>query len=308
MISRRNVLKASGLLAGATVGVGGYAVAEPRHLVVRHYRLMPPHWPAGLTVRFALIADLHVCSPWMTAARVAAIVERTNELAPDCTLLLGDYMPGGRLLRFARPVAASDWAAELAALKAPLGVFAVLGNHDWWDDADAQRRGKGPTVAGQALEAAGIPVLENRAVRRIKNGQPFWIAGLGDQIAIVRRNARGKVYFQGKDDLQGTLAQVSDSAPVVVMAHEPDIFPEMPDRVSLTVSGHTHGGQVNLPGSARFIPSRYGDRYRYGHIIEDGRNLIVSGGLGCSAVPVRFGVPPEIVIVELGGAPAATTS
>ena len=106
--------------------------------------------------------------------------------------------------------------------------------------------------------------------------------------------------MRGLDDLDGTLAQVSDDAPVVLLAHEPDIFPRVPRRVSLTLSGHTHGGQVRFFGYAPVVPSRYGNRYAYGHVVEDGRNIIVSGGLGCSIMPVRFGVPPEIVVVDLG--------
>jgi uncharacterized protein len=83
------------------------------------------------------------------------------------------------------------------------------------------------------------------------------------------------------------------------MAHEPDIFPRVPDRVALTVSGHTHGGQVRIFGYAPIVPSSFGNRYVYGHVVEDDRNLIVSAGLGCSGVPVRFGAPPEIVMIEL---------
>ena len=93
---------------------------------------------------------------------------------------------------------------------------------------------------------------------------------------------------------------MTDDAPVILMAHEPDIFPEVPARVALTVSGHTHGGQVRLFGWSPIVPSAYGNRYAYGHVVEDDRSLVVSGGLGCSILPVRFGVPPEIVIVELG--------
>jgi uncharacterized protein len=144
-------------------------------------------------------------------------------------------------------------------------------------------------------------------VRFVKDGAPFWIAGLGDQWAFWPRGDRAPPHkmsrYQGVDDLAGTLAQVTDDAPVVLMAHEPDIFPKVPDRVSLTVSGHTHGGQITLAGYAPVVPSRYGRRYVYGHIREQGRDLIVSGGLGCSGVPVRFGVPPEIVVIELGPEP-----
>ena len=102
------------------------------------------------------------------------------------------------------------------------------------------------------------------------------------------------------DDLPGTLAQVTDAAPVSLMAHEPDIFPDVPARVAVTLSGHTHGGQIRVFGRSPFVPSRFGSRYIHGHIIEGGRHLIVSAGLGMSGIPVRFGAPPEIVVVELG--------
>jgi uncharacterized protein len=300
VLTRRQVLQAGAAVTGASFGFSGYAIAEPRQLVVRTYRITPPNWPQGFNLRIALVADLHVCDPWMNVARIQRIVERTNALQPDCTLLLGDYLPGRRMLRFARPIADREWAEALARLHAPLGVHAVLGNHDWTDDVEAQARGGGPTHARLALEAAGIPVYENDAVRLNKDGQPFWIAGLGDQGALVRWHPVHGWVAYGVHVLPSTLAKITDDAPVIMMAHEPDIFPRMPARVSLTVSGHTHGGQMKLPGMARFIPSRYGDRYRYGHIVERGRHLVVSGGLGCSGLPMRFGVPPEIVMVELG--------
>jgi predicted MPP superfamily phosphohydrolase len=95
---------------------------------------------------------------------------------------------------------------------------------------------------------------------------------------------------------------VTDDAPVILLAHEPDIFPRVPEQVSLTLSGHTHGGQVRLFGYSPVVPSRFGNRYAYGHIVESGRSLIVSGGLGCAILPVRFGVPPEIVLIDVGTA------
>jgi hypothetical protein len=274
----------------------------------------PPGWPAGLQLRLAILADLHACDPWMPLARVERIVARTNALAPDATLLLGDYIVGTRLGRLGSPVPYEDWTRALAGLAAPLGVHAVLGNHDWWDDAQAQRTLRGPCRAHLALEKAGIPVYENDAMRLSKDGQPLWIAGLGDQWAFWPKH-RGKGMRpsqvrepMGVDDLAGTLAKVTDNAPVILMAHEPDIFPAVPARVSLTISGHTHGGQVRILGFSPIIPSRYGRRFDYGHIVErDGqgegardKHLIVSAGLGVSGLPVRFGMPPEIVVVEIG--------
>jgi predicted MPP superfamily phosphohydrolase len=150
------------------------------------------------------------------------------------------------------------------------------------------------------LERVGIPVYENDAVRLSKDGHALWLAGLGDQMAFIRgRRKRAWRTFEGVDDLSGTLAKVSDDAPVVLLAHEPDVFPRVPERVALTLSGHTHGGQVRVFGYSPMVPSRYGNRYAYGHMVEDNRHLIVSGGLGCSILPVRIGVPPEIVMVDV---------
>ncbi len=313
MLSRRQLLQTLAGSTGVSLGVGSYAVAEPHSLVIKRYRLTPPGWPSGLDLRLAILTDIHACDPWMSVDRIAAIVERTNGLAPDAVLLLGDYVAGSGMLRISRYMPEREWANALAALRAPLGVHAVLGNHDWWDDLEVQRLLHGPPAARRALEQAGIPVYENDAVRLVKSGRPFWLAGLGDQAAFWPWLWKGgappfRANHYGVDDIEGTLLQVTDDAPVVLMAHEPDIFEKMPERVALTVCGHTHGGQVRVPGMPVYVPSKHGSRYIYGHIVERGRNLIVSSGLGCSGLPVRFGVPPEIVIVELGARPPDATS
>jgi uncharacterized protein len=146
-----------------------------------------------------------------------------------------------------------------------------------------------------------IPLLENDAVSLGAPGQKFWLAGIGDQLA--HRLGHGR--FRGVDDLPGTLARVRTDDPVLLLVHEPDIFPHVPARVALTLAGHTHGGQIRLPLIwPAFVPSKYGARYAYGHVVEDNRHMIVSGGLGTSTIPARLGVPPEVVYVELG-APAS---
>ncbi|MDA4847064.1 metallophosphoesterase [Hoeflea poritis] len=296
MISRRSFLKA---MAGGVVlagSLGGYAFGfEPRfRLVETRHRVSTPRLRAladksGRSLRIAVLADLHACEPWMPLSRIEHIVQRTNALKPDIIVLLGDFVAG--LKRFRTDlVPMQAWASALAGLDAPLGTHAILGNHDWWVDA--------PAVT-ERLVSVGIPVLENRAALIERpGGGSFWLAGLGDQLAIPQGNGR----FRGVDDLEGTMAQVAEgNSPVILLAHEPDIFPQVPARVDLTLSGHTHGGQVHLPFiGAPLVPSRYGQRYAHGHIVEDNRQLIVSAGLGCSILPVRFGVPPEILIIEAG--------
>ena len=290
-ITRRDLLR---LALGLTVLAPGYAFGvEPGwRLRVQTHRLRPPNWPRGQRLRIAALADPHVGEPHMPLDRLARIVERTNALAPDVTVLLGDYEAGHPFVT--RPVPLDQAARVLARLHAPLGVYAVLGNHDWWSDRAAQRRRAGPTRAHRALLDAGIDLMENRAVRLSKGAEALWLLGLGDQLAFRRRGVRGV------DDLPGTLAQVTDDAPAILLAHEPDIFPRVPDRVALTLSGHTHGGQVRLLGFSPVVPSRFGNRYAYGHVREGRRDLVVSGGLGCSILPVRFGMPPEITVIELG--------
>jgi predicted MPP superfamily phosphohydrolase len=176
-----------------------------------------------------------------------------------------------------------------------LGTLAINGNHDWWADWRSQATRDRPPEMQRALEDAGIEVLANKAVRRVKDGKPFWISGTDSIIAYFNNGN-----FIGRDNLPATLAQITDEAPVIHMAHEPDLFVQMPDRVSVTLSGHTHGGQIRIAGYSPWVPSAFARRFLYGHIIEQGRHLIVSGGLGCSTLPVRLGSPPEINLLELG--------
>jgi uncharacterized protein len=298
MFSRRQVLGFVGGLGAFATSTAAYGFTEPLlRLHVARYHLSPPRWPANFQLKIAVVADLHACDPWMSLQHIEEIVDRTNSLDADIIVLLGDYVAGHR--RVTRIIPAGEWAPALAGLKAPLGVHAILGNHDWWDDRTAQRDGQGPTIARRALEAAGIPVYENDARRLTKNGHPFWLAGLGDQLAYMPARRFRPVRRIGVDDLGATLAKVSDDAPLILLAHEPDVAVRVPGRVALQLSGHTHGGQVRLFGWSPVSPS--GRRLAYGHIRMN-CDIIVSGGLGCSIMPFRLGVPPEIVLVTLGGA------
>jgi predicted MPP superfamily phosphohydrolase len=264
---------------------------EPSSLTVQRVSLATPKWHAEhADMKIAVLTDLHVGAPHMGLNQLRRVVERTNAEAPEIVLLLGDFVIGGPKDEggmeggvvggtFVEP---EPIAAELKNLRAPLGVFAVLGNHDWWYDGERVTR---------ALQGAGIVVLENRAVRVERGGRGFWLAGVAD-------------LWTRTPDIAGTLRQVEGDDPVLLITHNPDIFPDVPPRVSLTIAGHTHGGQVNLPFIGRpVVPSKFKQRYAMGHVVEGGRHLFVSGGVGTSIVPIRFRVPPEIVILKLEANP-----
>ncbi len=294
MMSRRTVLKGllASFLAGFFVSAYGFVIEPALRLRVRRWRIAPPGWTGG-ALKVAVLADLHMGEPHVSLARLERIVTRTNALGADLILVLGDLEAGHRFVSRKVPMEATVQA--LAKLAAPLGVKAILGNHDWWHDRAAQARGGGPNRIAGLLRDAGVPVLQNEAVRLGQGADAFWLAGLDDQLAI----GIGDMVFRGLDDLPGTLAQITDDAPVILLAHEPDIFPKVPDRVALTLSGHTHGGQVRLFGWSPVVPSNYGNRFAYGHVREGRRDLVVSGGIGCSILPFRLGVVPEITVIEI---------
>jgi predicted MPP superfamily phosphohydrolase len=250
---------------------------EPSSLrIVRRSVAISPWHEENSGLKIAVLSDLHVGSPYRSLANLHAVVTATNSERPDLVVLLGDYVISGVLGgRFVEP---EPIAVQLAALKAPLGVVAVLGNHDWWYNGERVRN---------ALESNGIVVLENQNFQVTHNGQSFWLCGLAD---LWTRGER----------LLPTLAEIHDSNPIIVLMHNPDLFPRVPDRVSLTLAGHTHGGQVNLPLIGRpVVPSNFGQRYAYGLIEEHGKKLFVTEGVGTSIVPIRFRAAPEVVILTI---------
>jgi uncharacterized protein len=269
------------VVAAAATALAAYAaVVEPRRLITVRQKIALRSWPpAHDGFRVGLLSDLHAGAPYAGPAAIGRAVERLNEQHVDAVLLGGDYIDahplwGGR-------IAPELIARELGELTAP--TFAVLGNHDW-KQAGARM--------WSALQNEGIDVLENRAA----DVHGVYIAGLAD--LRTRR-----------PDLPGTLAEIPRDAPVILLAHDPDVFPLVSDRVAITLSGHTHGGQIAIPVLRRLvIPSRYGERYARGHIVEDGRHLYVTSGLGTSGAPLRLLAPPEVVVLELSAATAAATT
>jgi hypothetical protein len=266
------------LLLAGLAGLGwAYrtATADP---VVREAEVALAGWPAGRRpLRALLVSDIHVAGPDMPPARLARIVEQMRALRPDLVLIAGDLVSDKKWST--RRYTMVEAVAPLARLRAPLGVFAVLGNHDHWRDAGQARA---------ALRAAGVRVLDNDAAR----AGPLAIGGLDDA-------------FTDRDDLAATLRAMERVGGVpVLLSHSPDPFPAVPARIGLMVAGHTHCGQIVLPWYGTISTmSDHGDRYACGRIDEEGKSLFVTAGLGTSILPLRIGARPDIWLIRIGPEP-----
>jgi len=265
--------------AGIVSALAAWALwIEPSRLVVVEEQVEVP-WSGHGALRVAVLTDLHVGSPFNGLAKLHDVVDRTNAARPDLVCILGDLVIQGIIGGHFIPP--ETIGGELARLRPAVGTFAVLGNHDGWLDHDRVRR---------ALETSGARVVEDTAVRVATRAGPVWVAGVSD-------------LWTGRHDLAAALAPVEDDgAPVLLLTHNPDIFPMVPSRVTLTLAGHTHGGQVQLPLiGPPIVPSQFGKRFAAGQIVEGGRRMFVATGIGTSILPVRFRVPPTVSILVLGG-------
>jgi predicted MPP superfamily phosphohydrolase len=256
-------------------------LVEPRWAARRDIPLAVTAWrgPPGLKV--AVASDWHFTRRWlhvMTVERARGLVEQINASQPDVVLLPGDFIsdrdwPG---------TAEDEIAAVLGGLKARLGVYAVLGNHDWWHDG---------ARFTAALRKHGITVLENDAVPL--PGTPVWVAGVGDD-------------FTGHSRPRQALAKVPVGAQALVFMHDPASLTAMPPVQGLVVAGHTHGGQVALPFfGALVVPGAAPRQWAYGWVEHGDNRMYVTSGLGVSILPLRFNARPEWVVFTIGGAKPA---
>ena len=266
------------IIVGVVVAAGvvaAFGYHEARRLpIVRHATIRMPDWPNGARpVTVALLADIHMASPAMDATRLRRIIAEVNGLHPDVITIAGDFIQGRGRAETAR--ALPILARELDHLRAPLGIVAVLGNHDQWTD---------PRAVAAMLNRAGITFLANDAVER----GPLAIGGAGDS-------------FTGHADIKRTVAALRRLPGVkILVAHSPNVVHHLPPDVHLLLAGHTHCGQVVLPLFGP--PVDVADpRYRCGMIRDPGRLTIVTAGLGTSDLPIRIGAPPDIWLVRIEG-------
>jgi predicted MPP superfamily phosphohydrolase len=271
----RPILLATLLLILSCLGWGLFI--EPNRLIVRQETIQIDNWPKELSgLRVAVIGDIHTGAPFINDKKLQRIVDLTNQQQPDLIVLLGDYMSPNSW--HSHRVEPEVTATALKNLKAPLGVYAILGNHDWWYNGAKVRR---------ALEDGGIQVLEDEVTEVKWRDKSFWLAGLADLWTRPQR-------------VSDTIAKAPQNSIVIALAHNPDIFPSLPRSVPLLLAAHTHGGQVNLPLiGTPIVPSRFGSKYTAGHVFENGHHMFVTTGIGTSILPVRFRVPPEIVILTI---------
>ena len=275
----QKILRISGalvLLISFGVLFWGFFI-EPNQLIVREETIQIANWPAGLSgLRIGLIGDVHTGSHFINEQKLQRIVELTNQQQPDLIVLLGDYMSPNTW--HSREVPPEVTASVLKNLKAPVGVYAILGNHDWWYGGEDVQR---------AFEQNGIHVLEGDVTQVSWHGQPLWLVGIPDLWTRMK-------WFKP------TVAKIPPGMNVIALTHNPDFFPDLPQTLPLLLAAHTHGGQVNLPLIGRPIePSEFGQRYAAGHVYENGHHLFVTTGIGTSILPVRFRVTPEIVILTI---------
>src|SRR5256714_6740106 len=264
------------LLLTLSAGLWGFFI-EPNRLVVHYEIIQVDNWPKELSgLRIALIGDIHTGAPFINHSKLQRIVELTNQQQPDLIVLLGDYMSPNSW--HSHRVEPEVTAAALKNLKAPLGVYAILGNHDWWYNGDKVRK---------AFEQNGIPVIDDDVVEVRRGDNSFWLAGLAD-------------YWTRPQHVNQTIEKAPPGSAVIALTHNPDVFPTLPQSVLLMLAAHTHGGQVNFPLiGTPIVPSRFGPKYTAGHIYENGHHLYVTTGIGTSILPVRFRVTPEIVLLRI---------
>ena len=253
---------------------------EPKLLKIRHVTIASQNYE-GDALRVALLSDIHIGGRHVPVARVETIVARVNALNPDIILIPGDFINGhkSRSKQSAVFNAQIDQGlAVLAELEASLGVFASIGNHDVWYDAE---------FVEDRLRTSGLTVLLNRAVN-LPNGA--CIIGLADHDTQIED--------------PGAYHDCEDGAFPIVLMHSPDSFTFLRSDTTLAVAGHTHGGQINLPLIGRRVTSTAaGKKYAYGAVEINGVPAFITAGIGTSILPARFRAPPEIVLIELSSGP-----
>lgn len=283
-MSRRWKIAAWALRLGVVLLFIWAVLIEPRWVAQRDISETVPNWKGPPGLKVAVASDWHFTKRalWrvMTVERARAIVAEINAAQPDVILLPGDFIADRDYAPEFAATAEDEIAQVLGGLKARLGVYAVMGNHDWWHEGQAM---------ATAFSRAGITVLENDAVPL--PGTTLWVVGIGDD-------------YTGHSQPKLATRKLPPGAQALVLMHGPESFATLPPVRGLIVAGHTHGGQVSLPFIGPPVVPGAGPReWAYGWIEHGDNRMYVTSGLGVSILPVRFNARPEWVMFTLA-APA----
>lgn len=267
---------------------------EPDSLTVNRVKLKLPDWPEGLKVKIAVLSDYHIGMPYFREEKLHKITKIVNSLKPDLIVILGDF-DAYTITR--SNIDQNEIISAFSKLKAPYGTYAIIGNH--YNNRPEKlhkdifftpimgifRNKLKPNLVRSLLNKANIEILEGINKEISINGKSFYLIGLAYK-------------YLTKENIEIQISDIPEKAGKILLTHKPDRIKDVPSSVNLTLAGHTHGGQVNLPIIGVLMPhSEYG--YTKGHFIDEGKHLFVTSGLGNQTLPVRFRVPPEIVLLEV---------
>lgn len=276
MISRRTFFRRTAIALPSIAGLGiGYGFWEAAHVRVVQQSVPIPHLPPAFVGKtIAVLTDLHH-GPYVGLEYIREVVTLTNSLSPDLIALVGDFAHKGYSAQEQLPPCLN----ALSALKAPLGVFAVPGNHDMPE---------GGRLFRKTIAKTSITDLTNQRRRISLGDEHLHVVGVDD-------------LWWGHPDKDPALQDVPSKSAIVMLSHNPDYAEDAPDgRVGLILSGHTHGGQIYFRGlGAGWLPSKYGSKYRCGLVQGPASKVFISRGLGEAGVPLRIGVPPEINLLTM---------
>ena len=249
-----------------------YCFFESRWIKVTEIEIKSADIPESFNgSKIVFITDIHL-GPYLSAERLSGIVDQINGIKPDIILLGGDYVHYRS--QYIEPV-----FRELGKLRSVYGTYGVLGNHDHYSDAVLTRK---------MMEKYGVNSVDNQSVWIKKGNDSIKIGGVGD-------------FWRDVQTPQNTLKDLKKSDFAIMLSHQPDYIEKIDTNlIDLTLSGHTHGGQITLFGWwAPILPSKYGQKYRYGLIDDEKMKAYISSGIGTVAVPFRFFCRPEIVVIHL---------
>ena len=260
----------------AAIAVYSYHI-EPNRLIVHEKNLKVRNWSANLdNFKIVAVSDIHGGSHFITEEKIRQIVELANAQNPDLIVLLGDFVSQTEGRNSSLKMPSEIVAENLKGLRARYGVFAVIGNHDWWYNEQKFRA---------ELESAEIKVLENEVAPLQANGETIYLWGIED-------------FWKRRQVPREPFNEIPAKKNIIVITHNPDSLLKSPNEISLMLSGHSHGGQVWFPfyGGYPFVNDK---RFMAGEAEFEGRKVFVTTGIGTSGPPIRFGVAPEVAVLNL---------